>query len=320
MTGNKFTRGHADGLEGRAVYRGLAAGGYATIDFTGGVPSGAAAGSFTATAELTANFSGTSVAEDDHFSISGSLTNFMDVEEDDPLDDWTVALERINLVAGSASFGGGATRATFGQSTGTGSWEGAFFGNGRTDGKPGSVAGTFDAHLPAARIIRRLRRQQHRPGRMIRPVRPGSRAIAAGSQSFLMAKAPSPAVGLKTRRRTRPGRSPRRILGLGRCLVLACAFVFLWPHSAASGEPGVGRRGRAAAHRQPEPVPPPLRPARLLRRPRIAAGLVRGGGVDGRGVCTWPRPNGILLADSSGVRFSRSPQAVDSRLLQPFSP
>ena len=30
--------------------------------------------------------------------------------------------------------------------------------------------------------------------------------------------------------------------------------------------------------------------------------------------------NGILLADSSGVRFSRSPQAVDSRLLQPFSP
>ena len=77
---------------------------------------------------------------------------------------------------------------------------------------------------------------------MIRPVRPGSRAIAAGSQSFLIAKAPSPAVGvgLKTRRRTRPGRSPRRILGLGRCLVLACAFVFLWPHSAASGEPEWG--------------------------------------------------------------------------------
>ena len=152
VTGNKFRRGHADGLEGRAVYRGLAAGGYATIDFTGGVPSGAAAGSFTATAELTAKFGGTSVAEDDHFSISGSLTNFMDVEEDDPLDDWTVALERIDLVAGSASFGGGATTATFGQSTGMGSWEGAFFGNGRTDGQPGSVAGTFDAHLPAARV------------------------------------------------------------------------------------------------------------------------------------------------------------------------
>ena len=33
-----------------------------------------------------------------------------------------------------------------------------------------------------------------------------------------------------------------------------------------------------------------------------------------------PLPNGILLARSSGVSFSRSPQAVDSRLVQPFSP
>ena len=151
VTGNKFTRGHADGLEGRAVYRGLAAGGYATIDFTGGVPSGAAAGSFTATAELTANFSGTSVAEDDHFSISGRVTDFMD-EDGDPLDDWNVELNRIDLTTGSASFGDGSTTATFGQSTGMGSWEGAFFGNGRDDRQPGSVAGTFDAHLPAARV------------------------------------------------------------------------------------------------------------------------------------------------------------------------
>ena len=152
VTGNRFTKGHADWLEGKAVYKGLAVGGYATIDFTGGVPSGARAGSFTATAELTANFGGTSVAEDDHFSISGKVTDFMDAEDGDPLGDWSVDLERIDLVAGSASFGGGATAAELGQSTGTGSWEGAFFGNGRVDGQPGSVAGTFDAHLPAARI------------------------------------------------------------------------------------------------------------------------------------------------------------------------
>ena len=150
--GNKFTRGHADWLEGSVVYEGLAAGGYATIDFTGGVPSGATAGSFTATAELTANFGGTGVAEDEHFSISGRVTDFMDADDGDPLGDWSVDLERTDLVAGSASFGGGATGAELGQSTGEGSWEGAFFGNGRVDGQPGSVAGTFDAHLPAARI------------------------------------------------------------------------------------------------------------------------------------------------------------------------
>ena len=38
------------------------------------------------------------------------------------------------------------------------------------------------------------------------------------------------------------------------------------------------------------------------------------------GVRLAARVNGILLARSSGVSFSRSPQAVDSRLVQPFSP
>ena len=150
--GGKFTRDNAAALKGEAVYRGLASGAFATIDFTGGTQSGGDTGTFTAEAELTASFGGDSVAVHDHFSISGSLTDFRDVEEDDPLDDWSVILERINLVAGNASFGGGATTATLGDSTGTGSWEGAFFGNGRADGQPGSVAGTFDAHLTAASI------------------------------------------------------------------------------------------------------------------------------------------------------------------------
>ena len=150
--GDKFTANQPGVLERKAEYRGLAAGRYATKDFRDGALSSAAAGAFTATTELTANFGGTSVAEDDHFSISGRVTAFMDADDGDPLGDWTVTLERIDLVAGSASFGGGATAAELGQSTGEGSWEGAFFGNGRADGQPGSVAGTFDAHLPAARI------------------------------------------------------------------------------------------------------------------------------------------------------------------------
>ena len=50
---------------------------------------------------------------------------------------------------------------------------------------------------------------------------------------------------------------------------------------------------------------------------------VRGGGyplAPSRPFRTASLPNGILLARSSGVSFSRSPQAVDSRLVQPFSP
>ena len=142
------TRGHADWLEGKAVDEGLAAGGYATIDFTGGAPSGATAGSFTATAELTANFGGASVVEEERFCISGRVTEFRDADDDgDPIADWSVDMERIGLVAGRASFSGGATAAELGQSTGEGFWERAFFGNGRADGQPGS-----DADLTAARI------------------------------------------------------------------------------------------------------------------------------------------------------------------------
>ena len=75
---------------------------------------------------------------------------------------------------------------------------------------------------------------------MIRQVGPGTRGMATGRQSFLIAKAPFPAMGLKACRRARPGRPHRRTLGLGRCLVLACALTVLWPHPAASGEPEWG--------------------------------------------------------------------------------
>ena len=150
--GVKFTRDDAGLLEGKAEYRGLAAGRYVTMDFSGGEITGADTGAFTATAELTAKFGGDDIAVNEHFSISGTVTDFRDVEDDDPLDDWSVELNRIDLASGSASFEGGATEAQLGDSTGTGSWEGAFFGNGRSDGKPGSVAGTFEARLTAARI------------------------------------------------------------------------------------------------------------------------------------------------------------------------
>ena len=153
--GNKFTSGNNDELLGTASYRGRAAGQYVTKDFSGGVLSGGSAGVFTATASLTANFGGDDIAVNDQFNIRGSVTEFRDVERDRSLEGWSVTLNKVDLTPGSASFGGTAgdtTTATLGGVTGPGTWEGAFFGNARADGKPGSVAGVFDAHLPAAHI------------------------------------------------------------------------------------------------------------------------------------------------------------------------
>ena len=153
--GNKFTSGNNDGLLGTASYEGRAAGQYVTKDFSGGVLSGGTAGVFTATATLTANFGGDDIAVNDQFNIRGSVTDFRGVERDRSLEGWSVTLNKVDLAPGSASFGGtadGTTTATLGGVTGTGTWEGAFFGNARADGKPGSVAGVFDAHLPAAHI------------------------------------------------------------------------------------------------------------------------------------------------------------------------
>ena len=153
--GNKFTSGNNDELLGTASYEGRAAGQYVTKDFSGGVLSGGRAGVFTATASLTANFGGDNIAVNDQFNIRGSVTEFRDVERDSSLEAWSVTLNKVDLASGSTSFGGAAgntTTATLGGVTGTGTWEGAFFGNARADGKPGAVAGVFDANLPAAHI------------------------------------------------------------------------------------------------------------------------------------------------------------------------
>ena len=151
--GQKFTSGDADGLLGTASYRGRAAGQYVTKDFSGGVLSGGSAGVFTATALLTANFGGDDIAVNDQFNIRGSVTEFRDVERDRSLEGCSVTLNKVDLAPGSASFGGTAgdtTTATLGGVTGTGTWEGGFFGNARADGKPGAVAGVFDAINTAA--------------------------------------------------------------------------------------------------------------------------------------------------------------------------
>ena len=80
---------------------------------------------------------------------------------------WNVTLNKVDLAAGSASFGGAAgdtTTATLGGVSGSGTWEGAFFGNARADGKPGAVAGVFDAQSTPCAYFRWVRRHQHDRG------------------------------------------------------------------------------------------------------------------------------------------------------------
>ena len=279
------TRGRADWLEGKAVDEGLPAGGYATIDFTGGAPSGATAGSFTATAELTANFGGASVVEEERFCTSGRVTEFRDADDDgDPIGDWSVDMERIGLVAGTASFSGGATAAELGQSTGEGFWERAFFGNGPPTASraPTPISQRPASPAPSAQITPpRTNEAYDQTGLASHSRRPPkfpdceSPFFRDGPQG-----GPTRPSGPITSPHSEPGPVPAPCLRVR------------FPVAASRGlrRAGVGRRGRAAAHRQPEPVPPYVRPSRLVRRARVAAGLVRGGGVDGRGVAPGRGP------------------------------
>ena len=128
---NTFHRGEdpyvgvAD-VEGSATYKGDAAGLYTKRALTPrGDGDATAAGRFTADAELTAHFSGNDVAMNDQNSISGTIKNFMDggtmidaawlVELND-----TGETPNVDETAGTFS----------GKTTGDGSWNGTFYGDG----------------------------------------------------------------------------------------------------------------------------------------------------------------------------------------------
>ena len=146
-------------LEGTASYAGSAGGLYVrkALDSSGGVTS-ARHGNFTADAELKASFGGAAVAADDHFSISGTVKNFMDGAKS--LSGWSVDLMRADFVtrAEDGALSEDHTGGFSGATTGGGAWSGAFFGavtadDGDTDvdesdtGYPSGVAGEFDAHF-----------------------------------------------------------------------------------------------------------------------------------------------------------------------------
>ena len=159
-------------LEGSAKYAGSATGLYVRKEVdSGGDPQHLYHGQFTADANLTASFGGTSVAADDHYSIKGMITNFMD--GDDAIDStWSVTLEKTGFdVTGNTNAGafdatnanmftGGATEGDKGMA---GSWSGQFFGtvedNDETADPPGvdvhpsGVAGEFNGHFVNGHVL-----------------------------------------------------------------------------------------------------------------------------------------------------------------------
>ena len=148
------TTGHAanvtNAMSGTATYTGSAAGQYATRSLTAGVQSDAAHGAFTATASLTANFAG-DVAPG---TIEGSVTGFELDDGSSP--SWSVTFEEAALTNANAEFDG-TTEVNFGggiTDADIGAWQGSFYDAAdATNGKPGTVAGTFDAETPNASVI-----------------------------------------------------------------------------------------------------------------------------------------------------------------------
>ncbi|MDE0411514.1 MAG: hypothetical protein OXI37_04780 [Gammaproteobacteria bacterium] len=161
-------------VEGSAKYSGPATGLYMrkTITPQGGVnPDGPfSSGQFTADAMLEANFGGGNVALNHQFSITGTISNFMD--GDTAIDgDWIVNLNRRMIDAdsnpatpdtrqkniygtdttadgnGSSGMFGGVTHGgMLDDASNEGSWSGTFHGDSTAD-QPTSASGIFDAHF-----------------------------------------------------------------------------------------------------------------------------------------------------------------------------
>ena len=132
-----FTQSNLTGVQGTATYEGEATGVYsAEIAGSTGI------GYFDSDVALTADFGD----GNDLGTIRGSMTNF---EVDGEATDGRLDLGTANIGSqNSGFFKGSVTGSVTGtdadvERSYTGQWGGQFFGNEETDGKPGSVAGTF---------------------------------------------------------------------------------------------------------------------------------------------------------------------------------
>ena len=149
-------------LEGRATYTGAATGLYVIRTFTlDGEFQNRTGGQFTADTMLTAYFGGNDVAVNKHYSIDGSIKDFVDRQGRAIDSSWSVELE-------TALFGSQQGAMFEGETVGdadadAGSWDGRFFGpvevdnddmmSGNQSTLPSAVAGTFDAQFTNGAVI-----------------------------------------------------------------------------------------------------------------------------------------------------------------------
>ena len=129
-----FLQSNLTGVQGTATYEGGATGVYS--EETGGTTE---IGYFDGVVTLMADFgTGSGLG-----TISGSITDF---EVDDVPESGTLNLGTANIGSQDSGFFRGEVTASGDQRSYTGQWGGQFFGNGESDGRPGSVGGTFGGH------------------------------------------------------------------------------------------------------------------------------------------------------------------------------
>ncbi len=156
----------ASTLVGSATYTGQAAGQYVLKTGPVGDAKPTDSGGFTGNASLTALFGGPSIAMNDQFSISGSITHLRNGDGNIIDPNWTVSLGKAAIADGTTEnplvFGTGTTNLNTATgfeanagTTGGGSWEGGFFGPAGTDADdyPTGVAGEFNAHFANGHVI-----------------------------------------------------------------------------------------------------------------------------------------------------------------------
>ena len=145
--------GTVQSLEGQATYTGAATGLYVirTHALDGEVVS-RAGGQFTADAMLTAYFGGDDVAVNKHYSIDGTIKDFVDRQGRAIDTSWDVDLQKVAFGSQQGATFDGNTEGDAGEDMG--SWSGRFFGPVDVPPTlPSAVAGTFDAAFTNGAVI-----------------------------------------------------------------------------------------------------------------------------------------------------------------------
>ena len=161
-------------VEGTADYYGVAAGVYVKKDDAGDSLV-VTDGTFTADAMLTAKFGGRGIAEADHFTVTGTISDFMDGSTDLGFAD--LALNKASIGRVTADATGDQPATTVGLTSGgetdgggtSGNWIGQFYGNlgfdtpadtalpngrpGDSDDFPTDVAGEFNGHFENGHVV-----------------------------------------------------------------------------------------------------------------------------------------------------------------------